>query len=186
MTNQTASKFNIGAVGVQRLLIVAQGLSLIALALAAQFLINTTGGTLFVFASLSPVLVGTSILILIAVALLRFRQRHRLFDVRRCESGEVIFRQGEVGEAVYFIRSGEVEVVREDDPEPTVLAKLSDGDYFGEMALLTDEPRNGTIRATADTELAVLGKRNFLAMLSVLPSTKEGILQTIRTRAMER
>lgn len=186
MANQVARKFEIGPIGVQRLLIFAQLLALVAMLLAAQFLWNTTGGTLFVFASLSPTLVGVAILILIGVAILTFQQRHRLFDVRNFGPDEVVFRQGDTGDSVYFIRSGEVEVVREDGPEPTVLAKLSEGHYFGEMALLSNEPRNATIRTTAETELAALGKHNFLTMLSILPSTEENILKTIQKRAMER
>ena len=126
------------------------------------------------------------ILIVVGVAILSFRQRHRLFDVQSYGPGEVVFRQGDAGDSVYFIRSGEVEVVREDGTEPTVVANLSTGQYFGEMALLSNEPRNATIRTTADTELAALGKQNFLTMLSILPSTEEDILKTIQTRAMER
>ena len=186
MANQVARKFDVGPTGIQRLLIAAQVLSLVALLLATQFLLNTTGGTLFVFASLSPVLVGVSILILIGVAILSFRQRHRLFNVQNYWPGEVVFRQGDIGDSVYFIRSGEVEVVREDGPELAVLAKLPAGHYFGEMALLSNEPRNATIRTTAETELAALGKHNFLTMLSILPSTEENILKTIQKRAMER
>ena len=130
--------------------------------------------------------VGVSILILIGVAILSFRQRHRLFNVQNYGPGEVVFRQGDIGDSVYFIRSGEVEVVREDGPELAVLAKLPAGHYFGEMALLSNEPRNATIRTTAETELAALGKHNFLTMLSILPSTEENILKTIQKRAMER
>ena len=177
-------KIEADSASISRLLIVAQGLSLVALALASNFLIDTTGGTLFVFATVAPLCVGLSVLILISMAILIFRRRHRLFDVHTYGPGDVVFREGDAGDSVYFVRKGEVEVIREDGPEPTVLAKLSAGHYFGEMALLSNEPRNATIRATAETELASLGKHNFLTMLSILPSTEEDILKTIQQRAM--
>ena len=58
----------------QWLLILAQLLALTAMLLGIQFLANTTGGTLFVFASIGPVLVGAGILILAGVLMQRFRK----------------------------------------------------------------------------------------------------------------
>ena len=168
----------------ERLLILAQLLVLLALAAGLQFLYNTTGGTLFVFSSLAPLLVGLSILILAAVLFHKFRQRHRLFDLQKYEPGAVVFHQGDSGDCVYFIRSGDVEVVRETDEGETALERLSSGQYFGEMALLSNDPRNATVRALTATELAVLGKTNFVTMLGVLPSTEQDILKTIQARAM--
>ena len=169
----------------QRLIILAQVLALAGLLLAAQFLVNTTGGTLFVFTMLSPLLVGVAVLILVGVAILIFRRRHHLFEVRTYLPGEVIFRQGDPGDSVYFIRKGEVEVVREDGSNSEVIANLTVGQHFGEMALLSNEPRNATIRTKTATELAALGKWNFVTMLSILPSTEEDILKTMQERAMD-
>ena len=166
-----------------RLVIVAQGMALLALALCVQFLINTTGGTLFVFSTVAPVLTGMAVFILVFVAALRYRRSLHLFEIQQYEPGEVIFRQGDAGLAVYFIRKGAVEVIKDDGSKSEVVANLTAGQYFGEMALLSNEPRNATIRTTSDTELAALGKRNFSSMLSVLPSTEEDILKTIQARA---
>ena len=168
----------------ERLLILAQILILLSLAAGLQFLFNTTGGTLFVFSALAPLLVGLSVLILAGVLFHGFRQRHRLFDLQEYEPGAVVFHQGDSGDCVYFIRSGDVEVVRETDEGETALAKLSAGQHFGEMALLSNEPRNATVRVLAPTELAVLGKTNFMTMLSLMPSTEQDILKTIQARAM--
>ena len=181
MTSKGAATF----ATTERLLILVQLLVLVSLATGLQFLYKTTGGTLFVFSTLAPMLVGLSILILGGVLFHRFRQRHRLFDVQQYEPGAVVCRQGEIGDCVYFIRSGEVEVVRETDEGETPLAKLSAGQHFGEMALLSDDPRNATVRAVAPTELAALGKANFLTMMSALPSTEHDILKTVQERAMK-
>jgi len=165
-------------------LILAQVLALVAMLLGLQFLSNTTGGTLFVFASFGPVLVAAAILILALVLVQRFRKRHSLFDFETYDPGQVVFQQGDLGECAYFIKSGEVEVVRNGEGGETVLAHLSRGEYFGEMALLANQPRNATVRALTKTQLAVLGKRNFLTMVSTVPATGKDILKTVQERAM--
>ena len=164
----------------RRLLIIAQVLALLALGLGLQFLWNTTGGTVFAFSTFAPVLTGIASLILIAILIYRFRKRHSLFDRETFDPGQEIFRQGDEGECAYFIRSGEVEVLQDNK----VVAKLSSGQYFGEMALIRDAPRNATVRAVARTELAVLGKGNFLAMLNLIPATQEDIMKTVKERAL--
>lgn len=166
------------------LLTAALLLTLTALALGLQFLYNTTGGTLFLFAIVAPVLVALAIVALAAVLLYEFSQRHKLFNIERYQPGQIIFRQGDIGDCAYFVRSGEVEVVRESSGIESVIATLGKGQYFGEMALLSNQPRNATIRASVATELAALGKSNFLSMLSAVPSVQDDILKTVRKRAM--
>jgi CRP-like cAMP-binding protein len=55
---------------------------------------------------------------------------------------------------------------------------------FGEMARLSDAPRNATIRAASKLRVATLGKSNFKALLTFLLSTKGDILKTVQARAM--
>ena len=54
------------------------------------------------------------------------------------------------------------------------------------MALITNAPRNATVRAVTPVELAVLGKRNFIDMMKLLPATEESILNTVKLRALSR
>ena len=168
-------------------MIAAQLLVLAALALGLQFLLNTTGGTLFVFSTAAPLLVAIAIGLFIAVVIRRLRRRHSLFTVETYQPGDAIFHQGEIGDCAYFIQAGEVEVSREDsnNGSTTVLARLSQGQYFGEVALLSNAPRNATVRAVAPTKVAVLGKANFLTMFNVMPSAHQDILKTIQQRAMK-
>lgn len=166
----------------ERWLILAQLITLAVLVLGLQFLFNTTGGTLFMFTSVGGPLAGVAIAIVLGVAIHDFRKSHSLFSYEAYEPGEVIVRQGEPGDCAYFIQSGQVEVV---NGQGSVVANLSEGEYFGEMALLSDAPRSATVRAAAPTSLAVLGKENFTAMCSLLPSTKEGFLKRIQERAMQ-
>ena len=180
------AKTNISDSAATRWLVVfSQLLSLAALALGLQFVINTTGGTLFLFSSIGPLLVMASSAAVLGLGIARLRRRHSLFQVASFEPGQVVFRQGETGDCVYFIQSGTVEVLRFDDGTESVVARLSSGQYFGEMALLTSQPRNATVRALTASRLVLLGKQNFLAMLRVMPSTREDILKTVQDRAMD-
>ena len=167
------------------LLIVAQVLALLAYIAGIQFLIKTTGGTLFVYATFGPLLVTFGILILVGVVAWHFLRSHSLFYFEEFEPGEMIFRQGEEGDCAYFIHEGKVEVISRVNGNENVVATLLPGQYFGEMALIASQPRNATVRAAARTKVAVLGKQNFLTMLSVMPSTREDIKKTVNERAMQ-
>jgi hypothetical protein len=169
--------------GTQRLLVAAHLLALIALALGLQFLLTTTGGTLFLFSALAPLLVFVAVAIVIWVSIDRFRKRHSLFRFEKYEPGQIIIRQGEAGDCAYFIQSGKVEVLRRKDGKEVMLNTLGKGDFFGEMALLSGHQRSASVRATVPTEVAVLGRQNFLTMLQTISSTREDVMRTFRERA---
>ncbi|MBF8281249.1 MAG: hypothetical protein HW378_164 [Anaerolineales bacterium] len=81
---------------------------------------------------------------------------------RHFAQGDIIIRQGEVGDYFYVIRRGRVAVVQRDAQElEQVVNELVTGDYFGEAALLTREPRNATIRALTPVEVLTLNRRDF-------------------------
>ena len=160
-------------------------LSLAAIALGFQFVLNTTGGTLFLFSSVGPLLVMTSAAVVLGLGIARLRRRHSLFQVASFEPGQVVFRQGEAGDCMYFIQSGTGEVVRSENGTESVVARLSPGQYFGEMALLSSQPRNATVRSLTGSRMALLGKQNFLTMLRLLPSTRDDVLKTVQERAMK-
>ncbi len=78
-------------------------------------------------------------------------------------AGALIIREGDVGDKFYLIRTGSVEISRGSPAKR--LATLGEGDFFGEMALLTGQPRNATAQALEDTELYTLSQQQFrLAM----------------------
>jgi len=145
------------------------------------FVHRTTGGTLFLFSAVAPVFVIVAITIYAVAQILEFRQKHKLFLVETYPAGWTIFRQGDPADSAYFIRTGEVEVI--DESTGSVIRSLGPGEYFGEIALIADSPRSATIRSVTKVELAVLGKRNFLNMMRLLPTTEEAILQTVQERA---
>jgi CRP-like cAMP-binding protein len=185
MANHSAKALEPHGSKTKKVLIVAQLLTLLAFAFGLKFLRHTTGGTLFLFATIAPILVTIASVSLIIIIIREFRRRHSLFEFETYAPGEIIFRQGDEGDRAYFIHSGEVEVLKEEGGSEKVLARLAKGQYFGEMALIANQPRNATIRAVSNVRLAVLGKRNFLLMLSALPSTEKDILKTVHERALE-
>lgn len=75
-------------------------------------------------------------------------------DARAFVAGEVVVHEGDVGDEMYFLTRGQVEVVRGDPPER--LAILRPGSFFGELAILRDTPRAATIRALTDVEVYAL------------------------------
>ncbi|CDR44283.1 CYFA0S14e01640g1_1 [Cyberlindnera fabianii] len=92
-------------------------------------------------------------------------ERSKLADALETESykpGEVIIKEGEVGENFYLIENGEAEVSKSAEG---VLTKLKRGDYFGEVALLNDTPRQASVIATTAVEVATLGKSGFQRLL---------------------
>ena len=80
----------------------------------------------------------------------------KLLRARFTVPNELIVRKGERGDAVYFIASGAVDVIFSDRRIP-----LGSGDFFGEMALITGEPRQADVRAQTYSRLLVLRKSDF-------------------------
>ena len=89
------------------------------------------------------------------------RQSH----FQRYNRGDMIIRQGEPGDAFYLIRLGKVEVIRQDAGGEHKLSQLARGDYFGENALLTGDPRNASVRALLPVELLILKREDFNRLL---------------------
>jgi len=151
-------------------LVGAQVLVLLAYAMGLGFLIKTTAGTLVLFSLVAPVLVGVAVLTLIGVGVYEFRRGHAVTVFEVYDTGQFIFRQGEPGDCAYFIESGEVEMVRMENGSENVIARLSEGDYFGDLYLIRPAPRIATTRALTQTRVGIVRKRSFLAMVIVLPS----------------
>ena len=94
----------------------------------------------------------------------------RLFAVQRFRRQETIFREGEPGEKFYVILSGSVSVVRETgDRRETILSLLSTNDFFGEMSVFDTSTRSATIRTMAPTDVGVIGRDDFLALIDRSP-----------------
>lgn len=82
--------------------------------------------------------------------------------------GDYVFRTGDVGDSMYFISTGHVEVVSSDGK--TVYATLSPGGYFGETALLMNQPRNACVRAVDYVDLYTLNRTTLGKILEKFPA----------------
>ncbi|MGD2126121.1 MAG: cyclic nucleotide-binding domain-containing protein, partial [Desulfobacteraceae bacterium] len=82
----------------------------------------------------------------------------------------VIFQQGDPGDSFFIINAGKVRVFRKDSEGiETELSQLGPGDSFGEMALLTGEPRSANVETLEETQLSVLSKDQFDRVLKDFP-----------------
>jgi len=95
---------------------------------------------------------------------------------------ECIIRQGEVGECMYVVQTGKVEVVREEDGVEVRLAVLEEGDFFGEMALFEREVRSATVRAMGECQVLTVDKKTLLGRVQEDPSLAFNILRTMSNR----
>ena len=84
----------------------------------------------------------------------------KLFE-KEYQPGETIFRQGEPGKALFIVLSGRILIVRTGQGAEEELATLSQGAYFGELALIDDQPRSGSARAAETSSLLILYKSDF-------------------------
>jgi serine/threonine-protein kinase len=86
---------------------------------------------------------------------------------KRVAAGEVVIREGDVGDAAYMIVSGTCRAYRKLDGGEETLATMTAGDVFGEMALLLYEPRAATVVAEDDVTLMVLDKQTLSEGLGI-------------------
>ncbi|MGA9641878.1 MAG: cyclic nucleotide-binding and patatin-like phospholipase domain-containing protein [Terriglobales bacterium] len=89
-------------------------------------------------------------------------------------SGEILFRRGDPGDAMYLVIAGRLRIAL-DTPDAAraperVLAELASGDTLGEMAVLSGEPRSATVYAFRDTQLACLSREGFQRLLQKYPA----------------
>jgi CRP-like cAMP-binding protein/di/tricarboxylate transporter len=93
-------------------------------------------------------------------------------EPRRFADGEVVFHQGEIGDSLYIVTDGRVCVysVATDSGTQTEFATLGPGQYFGEIALILNEPRTASVRAIGEVEVLVLERVRFLELIRRNPT----------------
>lgn len=104
---------------------------------------------------------------------------------RTLAPGEVLFRAGDQGDALYIVAKGRVEVVEGDGPGAGSIAELGQGQAFGEMALLSGEPRTATIRAAGAADLLAIGREDFIRLMAEDSQLAEAALHLSHDRAIQ-
>ncbi|MYM29487.1 cyclic nucleotide-binding domain-containing protein [Duganella sp. CY15W] len=92
-----------------------------------------------------------------------------LMHERRYLADEIIFDEGEEGQALYLVMSGRVIISRQLGAGREVVAELSAGSFFGDLALLDNSPRNAQTRALDNCELAVFFRADFMGLMETDP-----------------
>ncbi len=101
----------------------------------------------------------------------------RLLKTRLFAPGDMIIKRGEVGDEMYFIANGAVKVILPDNQ-----VTLGTGDFFGELALITDQPRNADVEALGFSSVLALKRRDFRAFVKRYPDIREKILRIAQER----
>jgi CRP/FNR family transcriptional regulator, cyclic AMP receptor protein len=106
-----------------------------------------------------------------------------LLTMREVAVGTSLFRRGEPGDAMYIVETGRVRIrVKDTDGHDATLAEMSNGEFFGEMALLDGNPRSADATASANSQLAVLPRAEFRSFLRKNPDVALGILTALTHR----
>jgi CRP-like cAMP-binding protein len=113
-------------------------------------------------------------------ALLAGRLRYAPFT-----KGEILTRQGAIGHWLYLVIEGEVAVRLSVDGEERQVAQLGSGSFFGEMSLMTGEPRSATVVALSDVECYRLDKRAFQDIMQRRPELAEPIAAILAERRVQ-
>ena len=96
--------------------------------------------------------------------------------------GETVIREGEQGDTMYMIVSGEVSVFKEHEGSNIELDRIKEGDYFGEMALFDEMVRSATIVTTKETRVLVLHKHEFREIVREYPQIALHICRVLSQR----
>jgi len=122
------------------------------------------------------------------MAMLRFKANYKVFKLMddvgigrlahvgkaaTFRAGATIIREGELGDTLYMIIHGGVRVMTEGIDEPQEVARLAAGQFFGEMAVLNDEPRTASVMSIGETRCLAFEKHDVLAILQDYPNIRQ-------------
>jgi len=97
-------------------------------------------------------------------------------------AGEILFSQGEAGDAAYVLLSGDGEIVIDTDRGPLVVSTVSANDIVGEIAIFGNIPRTATVRATNDLVTLRISKELFHSLIDEFPQVAVEMLRVMAGR----
>lgn len=106
-----------------------------------------------------------------------------LFTIKKVKKGTILFVEGDIGEELFLIQSGVVKIYRLDESKEVTLALFRDGDFFGEMSLLSSGMTRSATAETMDTcTFYVLKRTSFTAFMEKSPRLCLKLLETTMQR----
>ena len=113
-------------------------------------------------------------------------QIDQIIAERRYDKGQVIIEENTPAERFFIIFRGKIEITKKfEDGEQFVLGVHSDGEFFGEIAALTGQPRSASVRALGPCELLRLSGEDLHALLEASPEVREILLGHVARREAE-
>lgn len=100
-------------------------------------------------------------------------------------AGSMVFEKGSPGDALYIVLSGEVRIYDQVDGGEVEITRTGPGDFFGEISLLLDSEHTKNVQAVEDSELLVLMKDSFWALLEKRPDLAEIVQKRLEGRRAE-
>jgi hypothetical protein len=109
-----------------------------------------------------------------------------LVTEHHAEKDEVIFEQGEIGEEMFVVVHGEVQVmIRQDDDSEKEVARRKVGDVVGEMSIISGEPRIASLIAVEETHFLCLDKKSFEGLIRERPEVGFAVMRVLCVRLKE-
>ncbi len=94
----------------------------------------------------------------------------------------MLFEEGSLGDAAYFIQEGQLEVLKKSNNREVLITVRGPGDVIGEIALVADTPRTASVRARGDTSLVAINREQLRELLHVSPSVAASMFDTVLAR----
>ncbi len=99
--------------------------------------------------------------------------------------GETVFREGDMGDSMFIIKSGKALVTVDTGGDPLVVATLEDGDFFGEMALLSRRPRTATVTALGELMVMEIPRDGLKSLVERHPDIPRSLADYFNERAQD-
>ena len=106
-------------------------------------------------------------------------------DIKNYKKGDLIIQEGSVGQEMFFISKGKVNVFKMIDEEKVDLAALGVDEFFGEMSLVLEDPRAASVEAMEDTEIKGYSKDTFINLIREDPDVAIEIIEKFAKRLKE-
>lgn len=101
------------------------------------------------------------------------------------QNGEIVIKQGTVGDCFYVIQNGKVEVIDESGDNEVVVAELGETDFFGEMGIFERDVRSCTVRAKGEAKILTMDKKSLYKSIQKDPSLAFRLLEKMSNRLRE-
>lgn len=111
--------------------------------------------------------------------------KDNLFQTVVLKAGEVLFREGEKADRAFLVKSGKLQASRAVNGQLVVLGEMVPGEFVGEMAHITEEPRGADVKALVDTELVEIPCGTLDQLIFSKPTWTKALLKTLCRRLRE-